>query len=51
MTALPYRVYLGDNVAMLQQHVADASIDLTVTSPPYDQMRDLKGTVGILISC
>jgi DNA modification methylase len=39
----PYRTYLGDNVCMLQQHVSDHSIDLTVTSPPYDSMRDYKG--------
>ena len=43
MNSLPYSVHLGDNVAMLQQHVADASVDLTVTSPPYDNIRDYKG--------
>ena len=43
MTALPYRVYLGDNVESLKSHVADHSVDLTVTSPPYDQIRDYKG--------
>jgi DNA modification methylase len=38
-----YEIYLGDNVAQLQAHAADASIDLTVTSPPYDNLRDYKG--------
>lgn len=39
----PYQIYLGDNVTQLQAHVADQSVDLTVTSPPYDQLRDYKG--------
>lgn len=38
-----YQLYLGDNVQQLREHVTDASIDLTVTSPPYDQLRDYKG--------
>lgn len=43
MSTLPYSIYQGDNVGMLKQHVLDASIDLTVTSPPYDSLRDYKG--------
>lgn len=38
-----YTLLQGDNVAMLQEHVADQSVHLTVTSPPYDAMRDYKG--------
>lgn len=43
MTGQPYNIHLGDNVESLKTHIADHSIDLTVTSPPYDQMRDYKG--------
>ncbi len=39
----PYQIYLGDNVAQLQTHVPDCHVDLTVTSPPYDNLRDYKG--------
>lgn len=39
----PYEIYLGDNVTQLQAHVPDAHVDLTVTSPPYDNLRDYKG--------
>ncbi len=39
----PYQIYLGDNVNSLQTHVPDCHVDLTVTSPPYDNMRDYKG--------
>lgn len=38
-----YLIYLGDNVKQLQDHVQDLSIHLTVTSPPYDALRDYKG--------
>ncbi len=38
-----FDVYLGDNVSCLQEHVSDGSIHLTVTSPPYDQLRDYTG--------
>jgi len=39
----PYQIYLGDNITQLQTHVPDAHVDLTVTSPPYDNLRDYKG--------
>ena len=39
----PYQIYLGDNVNSLQTHVPDCHVDLTVTSPPYDNLRDYKG--------
>jgi site-specific DNA-methyltransferase (adenine-specific) len=35
-------VYCGDNVELLK-HIPDGSIDLVVTSPPYDSIRDYKG--------
>ncbi len=38
-----YDIYLGDNVQCLQTHVADSSVHLTVTSPPYDNLRDYHG--------
>ncbi len=38
-----FDVYLGDNVSCLQEHVSDGSVHLTVTSPPYDQLRDYTG--------
>lgn len=31
--------YAGDNVTVMREHIADESVDLTVTSPPYDDMR------------
>jgi len=40
---LPYTVHLGDCVQALQEHVADQSVHLTVTSPPYDTLRDYTG--------
>lgn len=35
--------YTGDNVEVLKQHVEDESVDLTVTSPPYDDLRTYNG--------
>jgi site-specific DNA-methyltransferase (adenine-specific) len=37
------RLYLGDNVEQLRQHVENDSVNLTVTSPPYDNLRNYKG--------
>lgn len=37
------KLYCGDNVEFMQKFVKDNSIDLTVTSPPYDDMRTYKG--------
>ena len=39
----PYQIYLGDNVEQIQKKIVDNSIDLIVTSPPYDQLRDYDG--------
>ena len=36
-------LYCGDNVATMQQCIPDASIDLVVTSPPYDNLRTYGG--------
>jgi len=36
------KVYCGDNLTLIKQ-LDDNSIDLTVTSPPYDNLRDYKG--------
>lgn len=33
----------GDNVALTREYLADESIDLTVTSPPYGSIRDYGG--------
>jgi site-specific DNA-methyltransferase (adenine-specific) len=35
-------VYCGDNVELLQK-IPDGSVDLVITSPPYDKIRDYKG--------
>ena len=37
-------VYCGD-CAELMESIPDFSIDLVVTSPPYDKMRDYKGSL------
>lgn len=36
-------IYCEDNVECLQENIPDNSIDLTVTSPPYDDLRDYEG--------
>jgi len=36
-------IYRQDNVEGLREHIPDNSIDLTVTSPPYDELRDYEG--------
>jgi site-specific DNA-methyltransferase (adenine-specific) len=37
------QLYLGDNVNILRLAVPDASVQLTVTSPPYDNLRTYNG--------
>ena len=37
-----YRIELGDCIELMK-NIPDGSIDLTVTSPPYDNLRDYKG--------
>lgn len=36
-------LYCGDNVSVIRDVIADASIDLVVTSPPYDNLRTYGG--------
>ena len=36
-------IYHGDNIATMQAVIPDASIDLVVTSPPYDDLRTYGG--------
>jgi site-specific DNA-methyltransferase (adenine-specific) len=37
------QVHCGDCTAILHQHVASESIDMVLTSPPYDNLRAYKG--------
>ena len=37
------QLYVGECSQVMHEHVADDSIDLTVTSPPYDNLRTYKG--------
>jgi DNA modification methylase len=37
------RLYCGDNVETLRREVQDESVQLTVTSPPYDNLRTYNG--------
>ena len=36
-------LFLGDNVEVMHREIADNSIQLTVTSPPYDNLRKYNG--------
>lgn len=36
-------IYCGECSKIMREHIPDNSIDLTVTSPPYDNLRDYKG--------
>lgn len=38
-----HRIYCGDNIQILRTMVPDNSIDMTITSPPYDDMRKYMG--------
>ena len=37
------RLFCGDNVEVMRREIPDASIQLTVTSPPYDNLRKYNG--------
>lgn len=37
------RLFTGNNVDVLRREFADSSVDLTVTSPPYDNLRKYNG--------
>lgn len=43
MSSSHYSLYTGNNVDVLRREVADDSIQLTVTSPPYDSLRTYNG--------
>jgi len=38
-------IYCGECSSVMREHIPDNSIDLTVTSPPYDNLRKYKGFV------
>lgn len=38
-------LYTGECAAVMREHIPDDSIDLTVTSPPYDNLRTYRGFV------
>lgn len=38
-----YKLFTGDNVEILRREIPDNSIQLTVTSPPYDNLRAYNG--------
>lgn len=37
------RLYIGNNIEIIKNNIEDDSVDLIVTSPPYDDLRDYKG--------
>lgn len=39
------KFFIGNNVEILKEKIADNSVDLTVTSPPYDDLRTYNGFV------
>jgi site-specific DNA-methyltransferase (adenine-specific) len=41
--SVEYKVFVGDNVDVLRREIEDSSIQLTVTSPPYDNLRAYNG--------
>ena len=40
---MKYKLYTGDCVDVMKKHIADNSVQLTVTSPPYDNLRSYNG--------
>ena len=38
-----WEILQGDHLEIMPKHIEDESIDLTVTSPPYDNLRDYTG--------
>ena len=41
--AEPGRIYASDCVRFMNERMAPCSVDLTVTSPPYDDLRSYDG--------
>lgn len=39
------KFFVGNNVEILKEKIVDESVDLTVTSPPYDDLRTYNGFV------
>ncbi|MFA5557832.1 MAG: site-specific DNA-methyltransferase [Methanofastidiosum sp.] len=37
--------YIGESVNFMRKYIPDGFVDLTVTSPPYDNLRDYKGFI------
>ena len=37
--------YIGESVNFMREHIPDNFIDLTVTSPPYDDLRKYNGFI------
>ena len=37
------KFYVSDSICFMQENIPDGSIDLTITSPPYDDLRKYKG--------
>ena len=37
--------YIGESVQFMRENIPDNFVDLTVTSPPYDDLRKYKGFV------
>ena len=42
------RIYCADNVDFMKENIPSNFIDLTVTSPPYDNLRAYNGILGTL---
>ena len=36
----PNKLYYGDNLAVLRDHIADASVDLIYLDPPFNSRQD-----------
>lgn len=41
-----FKLYLGDCLEVMRDKLPDGSVDLTVTSPPYDNLRTYNGTLN-----
>jgi len=39
------KFYIGESVKFMQDNIPDNYVDLTVTSPPYDNLRTYKGFI------
>lgn len=39
------KFFIGNNVEIMKEKIADNSVDLTVTSPPYDDLRTYNGFI------